>query len=311
MKGKTSGFPGVVLEGGRQENEPPQPHRYQEMINRHFHMIERLSFRAVRKQLRKSGAPDNPVNIENEALELSNRVLDTLQKDDYQVLKRFKGESKLSTYITTIVARQAVDLVRKKLGRNRQKERAAVFGEVGLLVYERMIMNGESSQRLFRELETLPGAPKSQEELEELAARIGTGSTTLNNPAPTGCDENPAVKEGFTVKTGESGDSGRELVVPDPGPGPGDIAFRRERRRNIRLAVTEVVAQLSGEERIILRMRFPAGDNHTPRKAKHIAKVLGISEKAVYKRIDRLLKKCRRILEQKGVDVHELLNPCS
>lgn len=310
MKGRTSGFRGVVLEGGRQENELPQPHRYQEMINRHFSLIERQSYRAVRKQLRRSGLAENPVNIENEALELSNRVLDVLQEDDYKVLRSFKGDAKLSTYITAIVARKAVDMVRKKLGRNRQKERAAAYGEVGLLVLERMIMKGESAERLLPEVKTLPNAPQSPGELERIALEIGSGSNIPNSPAPTGSNENPAVKEGFTVKTGENadGEPRREVVVPDPRQGPRDLAHQQERSRDMRAAVTHVLSQLSGEERIILRMRFPTGDR-PPQKAKHIAGVLGISEKAVYKRIDRLLKKCRQILEQKGVDVNELLKP--
>lgn len=298
-----------MLEGGRQEHQLPQPHRYQEMINRHFPLIERQSYRAVRKQLRRSGAAENSVNIENEALELSNRVLDVLQEDDYKVLRSFKGEARLSTYLTAIVARKAVDMVRKKLGRNRQKERAAAFGEVGVLVLERMIMKGESAERLLPEVKTLPNAPQSPEELEDLALKIGSGSNIPKSPAPAASNENPVVKEGFTVKTGENadGEPRREVVVPDPRQDPQALAHQQERSRDMRSAVSHVLSQLSGEERIILRMRFPTGHNQPPQKAKHIAGVLGISEKAVYKRIDRLLKKCRQILEQKGVDVHELL----
>jgi DNA-directed RNA polymerase specialized sigma subunit len=68
-----------------------------------------------------------------------------------------------------------------------------------------------------------------------------------------------------------------------------------------------IITPLSGEERLLLRMRFPAREEEQPKSVEQISHALGITQKAVYKRITRLMKKCRDNLLQQGVTVHDLL----
>jgi RNA polymerase sigma factor (sigma-70 family) len=296
MKQKTNA-PGLqVLDGGAKIAVEETTY-FQKIISDHFQLIERQCFNAVKRQLKYHGALNNPVNIENEAIELSNQVLDTLQHDDYRVLRQFKGDAKLSTYITTIIARQAVDLVRKKLGRSREKERAQKFGKIGMMIYEKIILQGCSLEEIYPELKSTEGISQSLEELETIAEKIKgkKGSLSFSN------EDNPVVKNGATVN--EDGD----YIIPDKKNDPEELLIEEQRKQKLGEVVKDIIAHLNGEERIILRMRFPANGEKKPGKVEQIATVLGISEKAVYKRIARILKKCKNLLDQKGVAVNDLL----
>lgn len=272
---------------------------FQEMINRHLPMIERQCFSAVRKRLKNHGISDNPVQIENEALELSNLVLDTLQQDNYRVLKQFKGNSRLSTYITTIIARQAVDMVRKKLGRNREKERAQAFGELGLWIYDQINGTPDYSANEIHDLwKKEKGNPPSLEQFETIIAKIknktgGPGFTPLNGTA---------VKQGITVP----GDRPGEFIVKDNGGNPEDLLEQKEKHKRVKDIFKEVIEHLDGEERMVLRMRFPVSEDQSPVKVGQIAVLLKIKPKAVYKRIEKIMNKCRKLLKQKGVTINDL-----
>jgi len=297
MKGKTYAFNGKILDGGTKK-EQEETTSYREMINLHFPLIERQCFNAVRRQLKSHDALNNPVNIENEALELSNQVLDTLQRDDFRVLRQFKGDAKLSTYITTIIARQAVDLVRKKLGRSREKERAQKFGKIGLIIYEKMILQGCSVPEIYADLQSNEGIPESLEEIETIAEKIKGKKSGASLPP----NNHSVVKEGV-VRVNENGD----FVIADTRGDPQELLIEKQRKQKVGEVVKEIIQQLSGEERLILRMRFPAQEEVEPEKVEQMAKFLGISKKAVYKRITRVLKKCRNIMDQKGVTINDLL----
>lgn len=296
MKQKTNKL--ELLEADhRAETAVEETALFQKTISDHFQMIEAQCFKAVKRQLKYHGALNNPVNIENEALELSNQVLDTLQRNDYRVLRQFKGDAKLSTYITTIIARQAVDLVRKKLGRNREKERAQKFGSIGMIIYEKVILQDCSLPEIYTELKARGAISRSLEELDAIAEKIKGKKSNLT----FSLGDNPVVKNGVTVN------EGGEYIIPDTKNDPQELLIEQQRKQKLDEVVKDIIAQLNGEERIILRMRFPANDKEKPEKVERISKVLGISEKAIYKRITRILKKCKNILDQKGVVVNDLL----
>lgn len=297
MNRQNRGFQGEVLEGGKRSADHTID--YREMINQHLQLIERQCFKVIRQQLKAAGYgnPDleNPVNIENEALELSSQVIDTLQKDDYHVLRQFKGNSKLSTYITTIVARHAVDMVRKKRGRGRQKERAKALGEEGMAVYDLIITQGCTPAEAHARLTGEQGLSLTLEEIEGMADTI----RGKQNAGPS----DPVVKEAVPARDHQN----ESFIIPDKQAEPAVLMEEKERIQMVDDVVKGMVKDLSGEERLILRMRFPTNGDGKPAKVSAIARALGITEKATYKRIARILKKCRDILDQKGVAVDDLL----
>jgi len=76
-------------------------------------------------------------------------------------------------------------------------------------------------------------------------------------------------------------------------------------KKKLKSALSEMVSELTGEESLLLRMKFPDDREGKPLKTKEISKILRISEKGVYNRTDRLLKKCRKILTGFGISTED------
>lgn len=266
---------------------------YKQQISQHFEFIEKQCYKALRLRQGDFASEGEALNLENEALELSNQVLDILRRDDYRVLREFKGQSRFTTYLTAIISRRAVDMIRKKRGRGREKERAKEWGDTGLLVYQRVIKENIPPQQVYNELKAANRFNGTLEELETMVTRI-RGS----NPAM------PA--NGTVVRNGIVLDDDR-YIVPDTGGNPRQILEESQRRRQMQEVLSKIVSQLNGEERILLRMRFPTREGRKPVPVEQVAQVLGIAPKAVYKRVARLIKKCKQQLEQQGVDIHDIL----
>ena len=289
-----------VVNGGS-EKRSPITDDYKQIINDYFEFIEKQCFNAVKLKLKDHPAKGNAINIENEALELSNNVLDTLQKDNHRVLKEFKGNSRLTTYITAIISRQAVDSIRKKLGRDREKDRAKELGKTGILIYQRIVKDGYPIPDVYNDLHQNHGFTGTIDELEEIVRKIkgkNPGAHLPGNSQPL--NGSSVVKNGKTVNDDE-------YVVPDTKSNPQDILLETQRKRKMHEIIRTIITGLNGEERLLLRMRFPTGEDEKPRSVEQVSKVLGITQKAVYKRIDRLLKKCKNTLDREGVSINELL----
>jgi len=280
--------------------------KYRQQIHSLLPLIEGQCFKAVRQHMsKKTAGRFNNLEIENEALELSNRVLDTLQRDDYQVLKRFRGGSQLSTYITTIIARQAVDLIRKKLGRSREKERALRLGEIGLLIYEKILLQGCAIEETYDQacrlnLQNTDWLPLSLEKFQTLVEQVKGNAIPITTELENG-ENNPVVKEGISLNPQEG-----EYDIPDVRSDPQDLLIKKEKEQRTAEVIRDIIEHLPGEERIILRLRFPATQEEKAQKVSTIASLFGITQKAVYKRIDRILEKCKKHLRQEGVSIHDL-----
>lgn len=252
---------------------------YRNLINEYFQFIEIQCRKAVEKRW------GHGIAVENEALELSNKVLDKLQEDHYKVLKQFKGKARLSTYITAIISNQAVESIRKKRGRSREKERAKKFGTLGEQIYEMVFVQGAAVPAAYTELKSRFGFSGSLEEVEAVAEKIkGKG------------------RAGDSMQVLETG----QVMTADNHHNPEDLFIENQRQEKLKEIVNTVVSQLKGEERLILRMRFPTRVEEEPREIDQISRLLGISNKAVYNRISRVLKKCRHMLVQSGINIHDL-----
>ena len=88
---------------------------FRDIINSNIEFINRQCLKAV--GLKFVDLYNIPVDIGNEGDKLFNRVIDKLTKDDFRLIRRFEGRSKLTTYLTTIISRTAIDMIREKRGR--------------------------------------------------------------------------------------------------------------------------------------------------------------------------------------------------
>ncbi len=203
---------------------PSYNDRYRKQISKYLAYIEKQCIRAVNKYI-----PDNPeLQKENDSLELNNRILDKLEKNDYQALKNFKGKSRFTTWLTTLISYELVDMVRERRGRK----------------------------------------PKTDEE---------TVNTMVQTSTPGSISEST----------------------------PENRLLEQEKHKIFNRAVNTIIKGLTGEEVMILKMRYPS-DGSAGMRGEDIAKRLNLTRKAVYRRLDRIIIKCRKILEENKIDTSSL-----
>lgn len=276
---------------------PPENHKYRELIHQHIEFIEKQCFKVIRMK-RAAYSPRQDIELENEALELSGRVMDQLSGNNFQVLRQFENRSKFTTYLTTIIAHQAIDMIRRKKGRNRKKERAREFGDLGSQIYQKTVVQGLSTERAYRELQNDGKVSLSEPEFLEIAARISRSDRdpgSMPNP-----DDN-------LIRMGNQNNETGEIVSPDNRNNPEDTAIRNNQKKQMDQLLQDILNELNGEERLIVRMRFPISRDQEPESIDSIAAALEINSKAVYKRISRILKKCRQKIEERGLKTHDIL----
>lgn len=112
--------------------------------------------------------------------------------------------------------------------------------------------------------------------------------------------------EGSAVHNGYIKDKNGSTEISDKRNNPETDMIDRERKKLESDAIKKISTSLSGEDKLMLKMRFQIGENRGPVPVKKISEILGISEKAVYKRINRALEKCRKILLEAGISADDL-----
>jgi RNA polymerase sigma factor (sigma-70 family) len=261
---------------------------YSGIINEHLKFIEQKCFRSLQGKSNRS----NDIELENDALKLFNRVVDKLREDDHKILRNFQGRAKLTTYLTTIISFQAIDLIRQRRGRNQERERAKKAGKSAELIYNLVFKEERGERDAYGELKISEDFEGSYEEFSELVSTIrGKSAKVLDLSSG-----DLPVKQGFRLKDKDS------FEIPDRMADPELIYLKENRQARIQKVVAEVVAGLSGEQQMLLRMRYPKSYSKQPMQINEIADILNLSKKAVYNRLERILKKCRKKFNKEVVN---------
>lgn len=276
---------------------------YARLITEHLDFIEKQCRRAVLQSM--TGAGGDPagssgaggLETENQTDELLNEVLDRLRGDDFKALREFKGNAKLTTYLTTIVANLVIDLVRQKKGRSRARERARDMGAVAERLYDLVYTRGCTLDQAHSHLEIDHGIREPLQNLQEMLDRMrGRGERSRLLPAadPEEVWLVPGTK--LTV------DGAVELLVADPRKNAESALIEGERETRARQAVSGLLSGLSGEDRFLLRLRFPTDDSEG-KTCKEIGALLGVTENSVDARIRRMLVRFRETLLRQGLNL--------
>jgi len=267
---------------------------YNQILSNHLAFIERQTLRALRiyKSDFLSGMP---INDENEALTLFNNVIDKLRNRDFYVLKKFKGKSQLKYYLSAIISKEAVDLIRKKRGKNRFKEKAKKLGELAMGVHKYYFTMGLPVEEAFKKIQKDGQVEATYDDVvlmvKKLKTKAGKEKLTV--------DRFSVLQNGFF--NGEE----KHLVAVDDKSNPEQSLIHSTSREKVQEALQNIVTGLDPEERLLLRLRFPSGENETPLDISTIAKILTLKEKSTYTRIRRLLIKCREQMEQMGISAED------
>jgi RNA polymerase sigma factor (sigma-70 family) len=196
-------------------------------------------------------------------------------RDDYAVLDRFKGKSKLSTFVVTVVERLCLDYMRHRWGKWRPCAAARRHGPVGERLDELVNRDGLSFSEALETLRLRFGIEGQDAALQELAQQFPVRRRGPARPLEPECGDAPLTTEG----------SDASVELED-----------NETAGHCQAAVTSTVMKLGPTDRVILRIRFEEGVS-----VADIARGLHLDPRKLYRRIDLLLEKFRSELERHGV----------
>ncbi len=200
-----------------------------------------------------------------------------LIEDDYATLRKFRGESSISTYLTVVVAMLVRDYRVQRWGRWRPSATARRLGDVAIRLETLVRRNGYPLQQAGELLRTAGLTTQSDRDLAALLASL------------------PARQP---LRPVEVGAESLETVT-DAGSADAPLAFRENdaHRESLRRRVEDAIGTLPDDDRLILRLRF--WENLS---IADIARGLRIEQKPLYRRLDRLLAGLRQALAASGVE---------
>jgi RNA polymerase sigma factor (sigma-70 family) len=213
-----------------------------------------------------------------ECEDFRSRVHVKLIDDDYGIIRKFQERSSLKTYLTTVISNEMKDFLNHLLGKWHSSAEAKRLGSVAVQL-EKLLRDGLSLDQAIRTLQTNHKVELSAQELVDMAARL-----------PDRVHRQPPV--------------GEEVLENHPSKDRTDSHAEEKEREAIRhkvlAALQEIREALPPEDQLILKMK--GGDF----KIADIARILGLEQKPLYRRIERLFKDLREELERRGFGKKDL-----
>ena len=211
-----------------------------------------------------------------EADDFGSHVKLKLIEDDYAILGKFQGRSSLRTYLTVVIQRLFLDYRISAWGKWRPSAEATRAGEVAVLFERLTTRDGYGFEEACELMETNHQVTVPRAQLEAIAGRLPS-----------------RARRRF--------ESDEALVHVAANQAPLDEALEDQERAvtaaKVETALAAVTAGLEPQDRLILRLRFMDG-----RTVVEIARMMRLDQKALYRRIERLMKDLREALQVHGVD---------
>lgn len=208
-----------------------------------------------------------------------------LIEGNYGIIRKFEGRAAFSTYITTVIQRMFFQYRVQMWGKWRPSAKAKRLGDKGITIERLLTREGFALAEVVSILTSGNDRSYTIAEIEAIYARL-----PLRQPRPmlvplTGiADSEPVIETEDELFSAERGKTARHAAA----------------------TVDTVMESMEPEDQQILKMRFWHG-----RKVPEIGRQLGLDDKKLYKRIDKLLSQLRLALERAGIaaaDIAELLS---
>ncbi|HVS01219.1 MAG TPA: sigma-70 family RNA polymerase sigma factor [Thermoanaerobaculia bacterium] len=219
---------------------------------------------------------------EQEAEELDAFVKERLVETDYAALRKYRGESALRTYLSTVVHRLFFDFRNTRWGRWRPSLAAIRLGTAAVELERLLCRDGHSFDQAWRILVGEHDFRGSREELRRIADRL-----PKREPPTRQVELSQAPPEA--------------LAIPPHSYEP----WRDESQQVVQRAFAAAFASLGAEDRMILELRF-----ETDLSVADVSRALALPQRGLYRRVRRVLRKLRREMAARGVhrvDVKALL----
>jgi RNA polymerase sigma factor for flagellar operon FliA len=213
-----------------------------------------------------------------EGEDFASSVRIALMEDDYVILRRYQGRASLAAYLGVAIQNLFSDERSRNWGRWESSAEARRMGSTGILLERLLHRDGRSLD------EALPivrgGDPTlTKESLAAMAARLPLRKT---RPRLVPLDEEAAAD---WLPSSERAD--RRTVESE----------RRRLSQRASRAVSAAMAGWPDEDRVILRFRFASG-----LAIADISRMLRLPQRPLYRRIEMLLARLRRVLTDAGID---------
>lgn len=199
-----------------------------------------------------------------------------LMEDDYAVIRKFRGESKITTYLGMVVTRQLFAYLREVRGRWRPSAAAERLGPPADELEELVYREGYTVAQAGEKLRTGGRTALSDLELARLLDQ-------LPHRQPLRLTEVSSEALPETEGTMQADD---RVTAAEAQAQQGELAERLAR----------VLDQFTPEERVIIRMYFQEGYS-----VADVARALEVDQKPLYRRIPRLKERLRELLEREGI----------
>jgi RNA polymerase sigma factor (sigma-70 family) len=220
-----------------------------------------------------------------DAEDFESTVTVKLLENDCAILRQFRGDSNLKTYLNVVVQRIFIDQCVHEHGKWRASADAKRTGPIATELERLVQWEGESVDEAVRQTATAhPDVPV--EEIEAIAEHIPQRQRRRSTVALDEC-----LEQILTA---------RERA---------DVLMLSHERTRISARAAQILRQqlqrLEPQDRLVLQLQFEAG-----MQISEIAKKLRVEQKPLYRRRDALLADLREALTQAGIDkddAHELL----
>ena len=233
-----------------------------------------------------------------EVEDFTQHVLAKIWAEGCAVLCKFQGRSNLASYLAVVVQRALQDYVNSRWGKWRPSKAALRQGQLAIDFETLLVRDRLGFDEACRTLRSR-GATATDAELSEIAARLPPPS-----PRRIGGPHDGAGGSGSGDLRGAAALGRREPVADESADDGIRQSERHQRWQHAMQALAVALAALPAEDRLIAKM---VGDSF---KVVEIAGHLGLDQKALYKRRDKILARLREDLESAGVsagDVAEIL----
>lgn len=238
-----------------------------ELFQANLELVDRLIDRVCRRA-RLFGA---------DAEDFASSVRLALMEDDYAILRSYRGQSSLATFLTIVIRRLLADERIQAYGRWRPSTAARQMGETAILLEMLLVHDRRSLDEALPIIRAHDGEV-TREALETMAARLPERALRAR----------PVELNGTVSETVASHESTDERAIE---------ADRRRLAAQAGRVVRETMAGMSLEDRSLLRFRFASSMS-----VADISRVLRVPQRPLYRRLDVLLEKLRRALTAAGID---------
>lgn len=199
-----------------------------------------------------------------------------LVEDDYAVLRRFRGESSVRTYLTVVVTMLHRDYRVRRWGRWRPSAAARRLGDDAVRLETLVHRDGFPLREAILLLRSRGERARSDRELAALFGRLPRRGGRRR--------EEPLAAIGPAMASEGGADDG---VTRDE---------TAAERRGVGAMLDRAIEGLGVDERAVVRLRYWEGLSIAD-----IARRLGVPQRPLYNRLARVLATLRRRLESEGV----------